>query len=627
MSQAAIESPAFRPEDQPMRAIRLGRYHHAVERRPDGALVLSASEPLEAWPERLTEKLLYWAGRTPDRTFIARRGPDRKWIRITYAEALDKVTRLASAFLERGLSPERPIMILSGNGLEHAMIALAALHAGIPYAPISAAYSLISGDFAKLKHIAGVMTPGLVFADDGAAFARAFRTVFPEGVEIVTATPAPDDIAATSYADLLATQPSPAVERAFAAIGPDTVAKILFTSGSTGSPKGVINTQRMICANQVMLNSIFRFLRHTPPILVDWLPWSHTFGGNHNFGIVLFNGGTFYIDDGKPVPGAIEETIRNLREISPTLYFNVPKGYECLVPYLEAEPALRETFFQHLEMNYFAGAGLTEHVWEALDHLALRTIGYRVPMLTGLGSTETAPFAVTCDETNAHSGHVGLPVPGVELKLAPVEGKLEARMRGPSITPGYWRAPEPTAKAFDEEGFYKMGDALKFVDPDDITRGLLFDGRISEDYKLATGTWVSVGPMKAKFVSAFAPFVKEVVLAGINRDDIRVLVFPDIDGCRKLSSDLAFADQAAIAAHPAVRAVFHERLLAFQATATGSSSRVVALSLLAEPPSIDAGEITDKGSINQRAVLTRRAALVEDLYAEHPPEHVIMAGA
>jgi len=407
------------------------------------------------------------------------------------------------------------------------------------------------------------------------------------------------------------------------AIGPDTIAKFLLTSGSTGNPKAVINTQRMICANQVMLNETLAFLKDEPPVIVDWLPWNHTFGGNHNIGLTLFNGGSMYLDEGKPTPAGIAETVRNLREISPTVYFNVPKGYESLLPYLRDDAALREKFFGRLHAMFFSGAALSPYVWGSLDEIAVQVTGKRVPMLTGLGATETAPFFMSVTPETSRSGHIGLPVLGNDAKLIPNNGKIEVRARGPNVTPGYWRQPDLTAKAFDDEGFYVMGDAIRFADPADVDAGFDFDGRISEDFKLGSGTWVSVGPLRARFVAACAPLVRDVVIAGINRDELSALVVLDLDGCRIINPALPADDLAAAANDPKVRQAFRERLAAFAATATGSSNRIARAMLVDVPLSIDRGEVTDKGSINQRAVLEHRAAWIDNLYASPAPSHVI----
>jgi feruloyl-CoA synthase len=598
----------------------------AVERRRDGSVVLANTNPLGPYPAAMTERLVHWAAVAPARTFMAERDPAGQWRRITYAETLDSVRRIGAALLARGLSAERPVMILSGNDLEHALLGLAALHVGIAYVPVSPAYSLVSTDYGKLRHIIDLVTPGLVFAADGARFARAIdATVAPATDIVVTHHPLPQR-PTSLFSSLLAGAAADAVDDAYRRVGPDTIAKILFTSGSTGLPKGVINTQRMLCANQEQIRSHFAFFADAPPVILDWSPWNHTAGGNHNFNIVLYNGGTFYIDDGKPLPGAIEASVRNLREVSPTWYFNVPRGYEALIPYLRADEGLRRSFFRDLRVLYYAGAGMADHVWRALEEIATATYGERIAMLSGLGATETAPFALSADTGMTGAGHIGLPVAGVALKLAPVEGKLEARVRGPNVTPGYWRQPDLTAKAYDEEGYYKFGDALRFADPGDWRKGLVFDGRVAEDFKLATGTWVNVGPLRAAFIDHFAPLVQDVVIAGLDRDEIAVLIFADLDTCRRLCPDLApGAPLAAVLAHAATRAAFAQRLHSFAAASSGSSNRVARALLLMEPPSIDRGELTDKGSINQRAVLAHRAALVEALYADPPPPASILA--
>jgi feruloyl-CoA synthase len=593
--------------DRPTRAVRLGSLDVDFIERPDGSLLVRPTRDLPPYAARLAERLEHWASVDPDRVFIARRQDGGDWRRISYGQALAHARALGQAILDRGLSADRPIVILSANDLDHAMLALAALHVGVPYAPISVAYSLVSTDHAKLRQIMALLTPGLVFCDDGARYARAIAAAVPEDVEIVVARhPAPDR-PSTLLSDLLATHPTPAIDAAAAAVTPDTVAKFLFTSGSTGLPKAVINTQRMLCSNQAMLLAAFPFMADEPPVIVDWLPWNHTFGGNHNVGLVLYNGGTFYIDDGKPTPAGIAESLRNLREIAPTIYFNVPKGYEELVRALEREPDLRQTFFSRVEMLFYSAAGLSQHVWDALDRLAIETVGERIVMLTGLGATETAPFSIVTRADCTASGIVGLPVAGIELKLAPMEGKLEARVRGPNVMPGYWRNPAQTAGAYDEEGFYRFGDALCFVDPADRTKGFRFDGRISEDFKLATGTWVSVGPMRAKLLQRLPELARDVVIAGADRDFVAVLVIPDLD----MHARLGVAGYAA---------ALREGLMELALESTGSASRVARAVVLTEPLSIDAGEVTDKGSINQRAVLALRKALVDTLYgpADHP---------
>ena len=607
----------------PLRAISFGTPAINVERRADGTIYLRPKAPLTDYPVRLTDRLHHWAGVEPGRVFMAERTKSGGWREITYAELLTASRHIASALLARGLSAERPVVILSGNSIDHALLAFGALYAGIPFCPVSPPYSLVSRDYAKLSYVLDLLTPGLVFADDADKFADALAKNVSPSTEIAASFGAVPGRNLTTLADLMATPIHPRLDTTHAAIGPDTIAKFLLTSGSTGNPKAVINTQRMICANQVMLRETLAFLKDEPPVIVDWLPWNHTFGGNHNIGLTLYNGGSMYLDEGKPMPGGIEETVRNLREISPTVYFNVPKGYESLLPYLRDDRALRDKFFSRLHAMFFAGAALSPFVWNSLDELAVQAKGYRVPMLTGLGTTETAPFFMSVTPETSRSGHVGLPVSGNDAKLLPNNGKLEVRAKGPNVMPGYWRKPDLTAAAFDEEGFYKLGDAIKPADPDNFDAGFDFDGRIGEDFKLASGTWVSVGPLRARFVAACAPLVRDAVIAGINRDEISALVVLDLDGCRLINPTLPQDDLAAVAADPLVRAAFRERFAKFLATATGSSTRIVRAVLLDTPLSIDRGEVTDKGSINQRAVLEHRNSVVEELYSEPVPAQVI----
>src|SRR6195952_4515647 len=558
----------------PLRAISFGNPDVTVERRDDGTIYLRPKAQLGDYPVRITDRLHHWASAEPNRVFMAKRNAARGWRQITYAELLTSSRHIASALLARGLSAEKPIVILSGNSIDHALIAFGAFYAGIPFCPVSPAYSLVSKDYGKLGYLMKLLTPGLVFADDAAKFSDALAANAPGGTEIAASHGAVAGRDVTLLADLLATPVDPKLDAVHDAVGPDTIAKFLLTSGSTGNPKAVINTQRMICANQVMLRETLAFLMDEPPVIVDWLPWNHTFGGNHNIGLTLFNGGSVYLDEGKAMPGGIEETVRNLREISPTVYFNVPKGYESLLPYLREDSALRAKFFGKLQAMFFSGAALSPFVWNSLDELAVQETGFRVPMLTGLGATETSPFFMSVRPDTSRSGHVGLPVLGNDAKLLPNNGKLEVRAKGPNVTPGYWRQPELTAAAFDEEGFYKFGDALKPVDPDNFDAGFDFDGRIAEDFKLASGTWVSVGPLRARFVAACAPLVRDAVIAGINRDELSALVVLDLDGCRLINPALAPGDLAAAAADPAIRQAFRERLMQFAPEATGSSTPI-----------------------------------------------------
>jgi feruloyl-CoA synthase len=613
-----LSVPTARSE-APLRPISFGDPAVIVDRRDDGTIYLRPKMALGEYPLRLTDRLHHWAQTEPNRIFMAERDAGGGWRQITYAQLLAASRHIASGLLARGLSAEKPIVILSGNSIDHALLAFGALYAGIPFCPVSPAYSLISKDYGKLGFVMKLLTPGLVFADDATKFAGALSANVSAEIELVASRGEVAGRKVTMLGDLLATPEHPGLDAAQDAIGPETIAKFLLTSGSTGDPKAVINTQRMICANQVMLRETLAFLKDEPPVIVDWLPWNHTFGGNHNIGLTLFNGGSMYLDAGKPMPGGIEETVRNLREVSPTVYFNVPKGYESLLPYLRDDSALRAKFFHRLHAMFFSGAALSPYVWNSLDELAVQETGFRVPMLT----TETAPFFMSVKPATSRSGHVGLPVSGNVAKLVPSNGKLEVRARGPNVTPGYWRQPELTATAFDEEGFYRFGDAIKPADPADLSAGFDFDGRIAEDFKLASGTWVSVGPLRARLIAACAPLVRDVVIAGINRDEVSALVILDLDGCRLVNPALAADDLLAAASDAMIRDAFRERLTKFLETSTGSSTRITRAVLIDTPLSIDRGEVTDKGSINQRAVLDHRNRLIDELYSPAPAAHVI----
>ena len=558
------------------------------ERRDDGTLLLRSPQRLGPYPRAVGEWLAHWAGAAPQRTFLAERDGDG-WRRLSYAEALDAARRIGQSLLERGLDAERPVAILSDNGIDHALIALGAMHVGVPVAPVSPAYSLMSKDFAKLRHIFELVRPGLVFAADPAKFGPALEAV---------------GAASTPVAELLGSEPTRRVDEAFAAVGPDTVAKILFTSGSTGLPKGVVNTQRMLCANQQMLAQTWPFVEDRSPVVIDWLPWNHTFGGNHNFNMVLRNGGTLYVDGGKPVPGLVETTVRNLKEVPGTMYFNVPRGYDLLLPYLEKDAALRATFFRDLDMLFYAAAALPQNLWQRIEELALEEKQGRLAMLSAWGSTETSPLATSVHFHMDRAGVIGLPVPGCELKLVPSAGKLEVRVRGANVTPGYYRRDDLTRAAFDEEGYYRIGDAVKFADPDDPAKGIEFDGRIAEDFKLSTGTWVHVGALRVKLIAAANPLIQDAVITGHDRNEIGALLFLNPAAASGLAPE-ALRERL-------------QQVLRGLAQDSGSSTHPVRLLVMTEPPSIDANEITDKGYMNQRAVLERRAALVEKLYSNAP---------
>ena len=585
-----------------------------------GVHYLVADHALAPYPDRLTDRLVHWARERPQQTLFARRqrmadGSSGDWQHISFAQALDAARRIGQALLDRGLSAERPVLVLSENDLEHALLALGCMVAGIPWCPTSPAYSLISQDFDKLKHVVKTLTPGLVFASDANRYARAMLATLGDDVELVCTEGTVPGRDTTSFASLLATEATASVDAAMAATGPDTIVKFLFTSGSTKMPKAVINTQRMWCANQQQMTQSMPVLTEGELVLIDWLPWNHTFGGNHNFGMVIFNGGTMYIDDGKPTPALIGETLRNLREIAPTVYFNVPTGFEAIANAMKTDDQLRRTLLSRVRMFFYAGAALAQPVWDSLFESAEREVGQRIVMTSGLGMTESGPFGLFVTSPNVRAGDLGLPTPGLELKLVDMQGKTEVRYRGPNITPGYWRMPEETADAFDEEGFFKTGDALKWIDETDVHQGLKFDGRIAEDFKLATGTFVSVGPLRGKIIAAGAPYIQDVVLTGLNMKEVGAMVFPT-PAVRQLAGLPADASMHDVLDAPGVLAHFQTVIDELARTATGSANRIARLCLLADPPTIDRGEITDKGSINQRAVLAHRADTVAKLHAD-----------
>jgi len=602
------------------------------ERRADGVIVLRSPEPLGDYPRRIGEHLERWAKERPDAVFLAQRDGDG-WRTLSYAEAQTLVRAIATNLLGRNLSAERPVAILSENSIEHALLALAAMQVGIPVVPVSTAYSLVSRDFKKLRAVFSLLTPGLVFADDGQRFASALAALSDYDFDLVIACngngPARP---AQTFADLLRREDATAVERAFAAIGPDTIAKFLLTSGSTGEPKAVINTQRMLCSNQQTLRQAWPFLQEEPPVLVDWLPWNHTAGGNNNFGVALVNGGAFYIDEGKPAPGLIEKTVRNVREVAPTLYYNVPRGYEALLPFLESDEQLRANFFSRLKVMQYAGAALPAHLWERLERVSVLATGRLVRLTSGWGATETAPQVTLAHFEPVRASVIGLPTPGNELKLVPTAaaGRYELRVKGPNVTPGYWRRDDLTAMAFDEEGFYKMGDAGRFADEADPAKGIEFAGRVAEEFKLTSGTWVHTGALRIKAIAAMAPVAQDIVIAGQDRDDIRFLIFPNLAGCRSLCAESS--EQTPLDELPTekllndarVRERVRAGLVKLKEEGGGGSTYATRALFMTEPPSVDAGEITDKGYINQRAVLERRAELVEQLYAASLSAEVIV---
>ncbi len=565
-----------------------------MDRRDDGTIVLRSRSCAPDPEHSITAVLRKRAELHPDRPLAAHAGGT-----LTYGEAKQRSDALAHAFVELGLGPDKPVMLLSGNSLDHLLVSLAAYGARAPAMPISVAYSLMSADHARIKAIAELTDPGLVFADDAGAFAGALDAL---GIDHVLVARGDRD-GAMRLENLLETgahRGSPLDGEP----GGEATAKLLFTSGSTGVPKGVINTHRMLCSNQAMLQAIWPFLADEPPILVDWLPWSHTFGGNHNLHLALFNGGTIYIDDGRPAPALFPRTLAALNDVPPTLYFNVPAGYALLAPALENDAALAERFFSRLRFMFYAAAALPDALAARLRELASRHADHEVPLTSSWGTTETSPAATSAHFPNSPTGCIGVPIPGVRVKLAPVGDKLEVRVSGPNVTPGYFRRPDLTEELFDEEGFYRSGDAATLIAPN---QGLMFDGRIAENFKLLTGTWVAVGALRTRLLST-AGVLSDAVIAGQDAE---------------YAAALAWVNQAEA---PDDEASLRERLagaLAKLNADAGSAGRIERLLLLAAPPSLDAGEITDKGYLNQRACLESRAAEVARLYANPPDPDVI----
>ncbi|HEU0083574.1 MAG TPA: feruloyl-CoA synthase [Bradyrhizobium sp.] len=579
-----------------------------ADRRADGSILLRSTAPLQPCARCVGDWLEHWARQTPERIFLGERlAVDAPWTTITYADALRQVRNAGAWMLSQGMSAARPLVVLSDNSIEHALLALGAMHVGVPAASISPAYSLMSKDFDKLKSMVALLDPGAIHVSSLMAFAPALAAIKPLHSAVIVSGDDGSD-GPIPFREIAARSETDAVAKAFAAITPDTIAKFLFTSGSTGTPKAVINTQRMLTSSQQARAQTWAFLDGVQDLVIlDWLPWSHTFGANHNFNLVLRNGGTLYIDGGKPAPGLFATSLANLRSVMPTVYFNVPRGFDMVIAALRDDETLRRRFFSDVKFAFYAGAALPQNLWDALEQLSIKTMGHAMPMVSAWGSTETSPLATDCHFQAERSGNIGVPIPGTELKLVRSGGKLEVRVRGPNVTPGYWKAPELTATAFDEEGFYLIGDAVTFADPDRPERGLFFDGRVAEDFKLNSGTWVSVGTLRVSGIAALAPLAQDIVVAGHGGDEVRFMVFPNIAACR---AHAGLADDATVdevIRHDKVRAAIATGLARLKAQGGGSSTHATRALLLAEPASVDGGEITDKGYINQRAVLTRRA--------------------
>ena len=596
-----------------LRPVKLWDAEIVSTARADGSVLVAQVAPLGAHPETMSERLEHWAAVAPHRTWMAERAPGGgDWQRVSYGEALSFVRSIGQALLDLGLTTERPLVILSGNSIPHALMALGAQYVGIPSAALAPAYSLASQDHSKLHGIRDQITPGAVFADDLHAFAPAINAAFPWLPRLGVTGPEAD------WQGLLDTAATEAVDTARAATGPDTVAKFMFTSGTTGTPKAVIQTQRMLCANMEQVTDCYSYLRDEPPVILDWAPWNHVAAGNLMFNIAIYNGGTFHIDGGRPTPGGMAETIRNLREVRTNWYFNVPAGFEMLLKAMDEDEGLARTFFADLKLMYYAGAAMAQHTWDELKAAAVRATGEEILLSTGLGATETAPFALFQTHPQPSPGNVGVPAKGISLKLVPNDGKWEARVKGPNVTPGYWRDAELTAEAFDDEGYYQLGDALRFADPDDAGAGFFFDGRTAENFKMSTGTWVSVGTLRAKLVDALGGLARDAVIVGEGRDELGALLVPFRPECAELVPGGAEMSDDALYGHATLRAEIAARLAAYNATATGSSLRVPRAIILLNPLDLDRGEVTDKGSVNQRAVRSHRPHLIEMLGSGDP---------
>ncbi|OGB08314.1 MAG: feruloyl-CoA synthase [Burkholderiales bacterium RIFCSPHIGHO2_12_FULL_61_11] len=613
--------------DMAFRTIALGPYVGQVDRQPNGSILIRSADQLRGSPSRYTEPLLRWARERPEACFIAKRDEQGAWQHLRYGETLEKIRSLGQALRDRGLSPERPLLILSENDIEHALLALAAMHVGVAYVPLSPAYSLLSKDGERVRHAVSLLTPGLVFASDAARYAGAIQAAVPADVELVFTRGGIPGRNCTSFDAMLQTGPTDQVDQEHEAVRPETIAKFLFTSGSTKLPKAVINTHGMMSCNQQMYAQCYPFLSDEPPVLVDWLSWHHTAGGNNNFGLVLFHGGTLYIDDGKPTIDGIAQTIRNLRDVAPTIYITVPKGLDAVVQEMKLDATLRDKFFSRLRLIFPAGAALSGPLKKAVDDLAVAACGARIPMTMGLGMTETAPFAISAHLPDWQAGVIGLPAPGVVVKLVPLDDKFEVRYRGPNVTQGYWRQPDLTKEAFDDEGYFCSGDAARFIDDAVPERGLRFDGRIAEDFKLISGTWVSVGALRAGVIAAGAPYIHDVVITGHDRDTLGMLVFPLPAAAEFTSASGQITDLGGMADNERIRAWAQDLLDRLATQATGSSNRIVRAMVLAEPASMELGEMTDKGSINQQAVLRNRATFVDRLYAIGHDPRVLIARA
>ncbi|GKY86863.1 feruloyl-CoA synthase [Sinisalibacter aestuarii] len=596
-----------------LRPVKLWDAEIATETRADGAVIVRQTGELGPYPRVISERIEHWAAVAPDRIWMAERAPGGgDWQRVSYGALLTHIRAIGQYLLGLGLSTDRPLVILSGNSISHALMALGAQYVGIPSAALAPAYALVSKDYAKLHEIRDQITPGAVFADDLDRFAPAMDAAFPGLPRLGLRG------AGANWEEILATVPTAAVDTARAATGPETVAKFMFTSGTTGSPKAVIQTQKMLCVNMEQVYDCYAYLKEEPPIILDWAPWNHVAAGNLMFNVAIWGGGTFHIDGGRPTPDGMAETIRNLRDVATNWYFNVPVGFEMLLEAMQDDPALAAHFFSSVKLLYYAGAAMAQHTWDELKQMAIATTGEEILLASGLGATETAPFALFQTEPQASPGNIGVPAKGLTLKLVPNDGKWEARVKGPNVTPGYWRNEELTRDAFDDEGFYRLGDALRFADPDDAAKGFFFDGRVAENFKMSTGTWVAVGALRARLIDALGGLARDVVIVGEGEDELGILIVPFRPAAEKMLLGSGALDDATLWGQDSLRDEISGRLAAYNAGATGASLRVPRAMVMIEPLDLDRGEVTDKGSVNQRAVRSHRADLVAALYSDDP---------
>jgi feruloyl-CoA synthase len=619
--QVKSDLPPFKPLPQKVPDI-------AVERKPDGTVYIRSRHPLGQMPRSIAHLFEEKAAAHPDRNFIGQRQmlPDGKtgdWKYITYGEANARANAVAQALLNRGLGPDAPLMVLSGNSIPHAVMMLGAMKARVPIAPVSVAYSLMSSDHSKLKHVFEITRPKIIFAEQGPVYARALAALPLDGVDVVTVMPIPDR-QTTAYDDLVKTNVSNDVAASVDKVNHDTVAKYLFTSGSTGMPKGVIQTHGMMCAT-IAASEGLRVEDPDPneiPQSLEWMPWNHISAGNIGFNGNINAGGTVHLDMGKPIPGMFDETIRNLREISPLVFGSAPIAFGWLAEAMERDPILRDNFFKKMRYVGYGGATLSQDIYERIQALSIAATGYRIPLTTMYGATETQGVTVVHWLTE-RVGLIGLPLPGITLKLVPNGQKYEVRVKGPTVTPGYHNRPDLTAKVFDEEGYYSLGDAAKFLEESDPTQGLVFDGRVTEDFKLDSGTWVSVGTLRAQAVGAASPLIQDCVVCGQDKPFVGILAWPIVSAAKEIAADPSLSGPEAIVSAPKVREFVQKHFALHNKDCGGSSGRIKRVILMTEPPSVDGHEITDKGYVNQRATMERRHDLVAKLYMNPPPPEVI----